>query len=232
MKLFKMESLTENGNALATLERVYPQFKYQIKDLRVCDFGCGAGEQTIAMSEYARSVVGTDLNLTRLPELPWPHNVTFTENTNGYRDHFDVVISQNSMEHFADPFKTLKLMKGLLVPGGRLMITFGPPWYAPYGAHMMDYVRLPWIHMLLPEKAVMHIRNKFRPNNQVKHYDEVEGGLNKMTVKKFEQLIDSLNMPCIYRKHEGVKKADFLTKAPGLRELFTNHISVVLIKGG
>ncbi len=53
-----------------------------------------------------------------------------------YQAEFDVVISQNSMEHFGNPEDIIEKMFSLTRPNGRTLITFGPPWFAPYGSHM------------------------------------------------------------------------------------------------
>ena len=60
--------------------------------------------------------------------------------------------------HFGDPAGVLDLMRGLVNVQGRLMITFGPPWLAPYGAHMHFFTKLPWVHLLFSEQTVLRVR--------------------------------------------------------------------------
>ena len=75
---------------------------------------------------------------------------------------FDIVLSHNSMEHFGDPARILDVMKSALKPDGRLYITFGPPWYAPYGSHMHFFTRVPWVNLLFSERTVMAVRARYR----------------------------------------------------------------------
>lgn len=227
---------TESG-ALNLLKRVYPSFDTLVAGKRVVDFGCGLGNQSIALvREYGCWVVGIDINKATLAKAVEnakkhsisPQRLSFVEAaTPEMRGYFDVVISQNSFEHFTDPQVVLNLMISLLNSSGVLLITFGPPWFAPYGSHMHFFCKVPWINLLFPEKAVMKARSHFRSDGATT-YEEVESGLNKMTVGKFESLISSCRLKPTYRKYECVKGINWLSRVPLLRELFINHITVVL----
>lgn len=210
---------------LETLNRVYPKFLDSLRGRTVCDFGCGAGKQAFAMSLVAEFVVGYDISLKKLV-MPIRSNLRFA-NSLDKLGKFDVIVSQNSMEHYSDPAQTLRTMKRLLNPGGWIYITFGPPWLAPYGAHMAFFTPIPWIHLLMPEAALMRWRSVYRSDGALR-YEEVEGGLNKMTVEKFESLVKDLGFEVIYQKYDGLKGLHRLTSVPVLREYFTNHISVIL----
>ena len=75
----------------------------------------------------------------------------------------------------------------------------------------------------------MNVRRHFRDDGAVR-YEDVELGLNKMTVRKFEEIIKALNLTLAYKRYDCVKGLNFLGKIPGLRELFINCISCVLVK--
>jgi len=226
-------------DALSLLKRVYPNFGSIVSGKRVVDFGCGDGNQAIALvREYDCSVVGIDSNtatLARAEENMIKHDVpsrrlSFVEAVSPeMRGTFDVVISQNSFEHFPDPQAVLHQMGSLLNSSGLLLITFGPPWFAPYGSHMHFFCKVPWINVIFPEKAVMRARSQFR-NDGATTYEEVESGLNKMTMGKFESLISSCNLKITHRKYECVKGINWLSKIPLVRELFINHVTVILSK--
>ena len=142
---------------------------------------------------------------------------------------FDVVISQNAFEHFGDPEQILNEMNSLLKDSGIVLLTFGPPWLAPYGSHMHFFCKVPWINILFSEKTVMKVRSNFRNDGAVR-YEEVESGLNRMTVTRFENIVSSNNMKLITKNYECIKGMNWLAKLPLLRELFINHISAVLCK--
>ena len=245
-------------NALALLTRVFPDFEQEIEGKDVLDFGCGAGFQSVAMAQCgARFVLGLDTNpktLARARELGasmgLEGRVEFVEALDRFgisvppcstqipkhrvlrqaqdaQEEFDIVISQNSMEHFPDPVAVLVEMKRALRPGGRIFVTFGPPWFAPYGSHMGFFTRVPWVNLLFPESAVMKARSRFVDDGAMR-YGDVEGGLNKMTLRGFERTVAQCGLVMTRRRYDCVKGLDFLAKVPYARELFVNHVSCVL----
>lgn len=227
------------GSSLSLLARVYPDFLALISDKEILDFGCGEGCQSLALAEAgARYVVGIDTNSeslrsakTLLRTSTVEQKVEFVETLPAeMTGRFDVVISQNSMEHFRDPVGVLREMSDSLKPEGKLLITFGPPWYAPYGSHMHFFTKVPWVNLLFSENIVMKVRGHFR-NDGARKYDQVESGLNKMSVARFENLVlNNSGLHVIYSRYDCVKGLNFLAKIPLVRELFINHLSVILIK--
>jgi|GEM_PF-955908 len=222
--------------ALALLRRVFDGFDQMIPGRRVLDFGCGAGLQACAIAKLgAERVIGLETNPKTLGRarqlaggLGLDGRVEFGETLNSVsEDGFDVVISQNSMEHFADPAGVLAEMRNALAPGGKLLITFGPPWLAPYGSHMRFLTPVPWVNILLPERVVMKLRSR-RVRDGAARYEEVEGGLNRMTVHRFETLVNQSGLEVTYRRLDCVKRLNALAAIPLARELFINHVSYVL----
>lgn len=225
----------ESRDPLSSLCRSFPGFMARIEGKRVLDFGCGLGYQVAAMARRgAAFVVGIESNLRRLErarELARESRLDNVELADCLDDRlkstFDLVISQNSMEHYPEPLATLFQMKSALKPGGAILIVFCPPWFAPYGSHMHFFTKVPWVNLLFDEETVMNVRAHFRSDG-ARRYEEVESGLNKMTVAKFESLIARSGLKIEYRKYEGVKGLDFLGRVPAVRELFINRISSAL----
>jgi hypothetical protein len=120
-------------------------------------------------------------------------------------------------------------MKRLLAPGGVVMITFCPPWFAPYGSHMHFFTKVPWVNLLFSERTVMSVRSRFRADG-AKRYEDVEMGLNRMTIRKFERIIAASGMTVAWRQYVCVKKLNALSRVPLVRELFINVASCVLVK--
>lgn len=223
-------------NALSLLRRVFPNFTSIIVGKEILDFGCGTGWQSVALARNgAKYVLGLETNQKNLKkaqdlakELGLKKQIEFTDKLEDrFKGRFDIVISQNSMEHFRDPVKALSEMKMALNQMGIIMVTFGPPWFAPYGSHMPFPNKIPWINIMFSERTVMNVRTQFRNDGAVK-YEEVESGLNKMTVTKFERIISDSGMKIQYRKYNCIKGINFLGKLPLIRELFINCISCVL----
>ena len=224
-------------NALYILCDAFPDFIADIQNKAVLDFGCGAGLQALALAEKGASrVVGIETNKELLERAG-----KYAE-TRGVRGRvefkqrlseselgkFDIVISQNSMEHFRDPLGILCQMKEALNEKGRIYILFGPPWFAPYGSHMEFFTKIPWVNLLFPEETVMNVRARFREDGAMK-YEDVKSGLNKMSVDKFERITQKSGLKIRYKKYQCLKRLDFLGKIPHLRELAINQINCVLV---
>jgi SAM-dependent methyltransferase len=224
------------GEELAVLHREFPGFSALVAGKRVADFGCGTGEQAIALArDEGCDVVGIDSNpatLARAKERaagqPVTGSVRFVESvTPDLEGAFDVVISQNAMEHFPDPDDIVALMKRLIRPDGVLLVTFGPPWYAPFGSHMHYFCKVPWLNLLFSERTVMSVRSRYRSDG-ARRYVDVESGLNQMSLAKFERVIAAAGVVMKHRHYSCVKGVNVLADIPVLRELFVNHVSCVL----
>jgi hypothetical protein len=77
-------------------------------------------------------------------------------------------------------------MAGTLKPGGRVLLAFGPTWLHPLGGHLFSV--FPWAHLVFTESALIRWRARFR-NDGATRFSEVEGGLNQMTIRRFERLV-------------------------------------------
>jgi SAM-dependent methyltransferase len=163
----------------------------QAKGEVVIDFGCGEGREAIEIAQKgARKVIGLDIRETVLEraranaiEAGVSTLCQFEKSTNAVAD---IIITIDSFEHFADPSQALTTMYDLLKPGGILMVSFGPPWYHPYGGHFFSV--FPWAHLLFTEAALIRWRSDIR-NDGARCFREVAGGLNQMTVGRFERLV-------------------------------------------
>lgn len=175
--------------------------------------GCGSGVDAITFAQHgAAQVIGIDIRepILRLArrnagELGLT-NTCFTISTGGLKA--DVVFSVNSFEHFSNPAKVLQTISEMLLPGGRAFISFSPPWLHPFGGHI-GFIPLlgsmPWGHVVFPEKFIMWWRSFYRGDG-AKHFHEVEGGMNCMTIGHFEKLVEKsplrfVSFECIPIKH-------------------------------
>ena len=160
------------------------------RDKVVIDFGCGAGGEAIELAQHgARHVYGVDISGRLLAaarqraERESCKNVTFSATA---PELADVIISVDAFEHFADPGAILKIMAGMLKPTGYIITSFGPTWYHPRGGHVFSV--FPWAHLIFTESALCRWRSHIRNDGATK-FAEVEGGLNQMTIRRFEQLV-------------------------------------------
>jgi SAM-dependent methyltransferase len=225
---YEMKSVHyEEANALSHAA-VFSDFETALIGSDVMDFGCGYGYQTIAIAKLgAKSVTGVEINQELLDAAiakaaSASVRATFSSTIDG---SYDLIYSQNSFEHFLDPEHICSELLAHLRPGGRIYLTFAPPWLAPYGAHMGFFTRLPWVHLLFPERVVMAVRASYR-NDQAKTYYQC--GLAKMTIKRFEQTVKRSGLRIDSCRYDCVRGINFLASVPMLRELFINRVSCIL----
>ena len=225
-------------NALSFLEGAFPGFTEGAAGKRILDFGCGLGWQVVALAKHgAQLAAGVEINPKWIEEaralarrLGVEDRVEFVERLEDrFRGRFDVVYSQSSFEHFGDPAAILSQMTAAARPGGQVLITFYGPWYSPYGAHMHFFTKVPWVNLLFSEKAVLGVRARFRRDG-ARRYEEIESGLNRMTVAKFDRIVSASGLKVESKNFRCVKRLNLLAKVPLARELFINQVSYAMRK--
>ena len=174
------------------LRVLLPGIEAEIKDKVVLDFGCGPGAESKEMALLgAKRVIGLDISekwLRLAREQAEKSGVAARcEFVNRVESPVEVIVSVDSFEHFAEPDAVLQTMYSLLEPGGCALISFGPTWYHPLGGHLFSV--FPWAHVVLKEKALIQWRAQFK-NDGAGKFSEVEGGLNQMTIRRFEELLE------------------------------------------
>lgn len=228
---------TNFDESLRGITKRFPQFLTAIRGAAVLDFGCAMGHQCIGLIQTgARTVVGVDIQQNRidagralLRDLNLQDRVALhTVVNDDMRAQFDVLISQDCVEHFPDPLLSLNEMKAVLKPGGRMFVTFGPVWYSAYGPHQHEFTQAPWLHLLFPERVVMKVRGILMNEPQTRTYSQ--RWLNQMSVRKFEALLAALGMDVERINYECSLGLSVLSRIPVLRELAVNNISCVLRK--
>ena len=159
-----------------------------IKGKTVVDFGCGTGGDAIEMAQRgAARVIGVDDRQKVLDEANDRARRAGVADrclfTRQLRHQADTVVSIDGFEHYGDPAACLRLMHGMLRPGGRLFVAFGPTWFHPLGGH--SFAAFPWAHLLLTEKALLEWRQE-----PVQRFEDTDGGLNQMTIRRFKKIVD------------------------------------------
>ena len=210
--------------ALEFVLKTVPGFIDMIRGKSVLDYGCGRGNQVLAMKSAGASyVVGYDPHWKFPAQIPV--GVKFTTSVPSYK--FDVVLSCSSFEHFADPEREFRVMQGLARE--RLIITWAEPWYSHAGAHVGNFTRVPWVNLLFPERSVMLVRALYR-DDRAKRYEEFGdgGGVNRMTVARFERIIAASGMRREFYRNYATRGLPLVTRLPVLRELLTSACTCIL----
>jgi ubiquinone/menaquinone biosynthesis C-methylase UbiE len=157
----------------------------------VIDFGCGTGAESIEMAKRgARKVIGVDIQerflavaRERAAAAGLGDRCEFVTSPS---EQADVIVSIDAFEHFAEPAAILRAMRAMLKPTGCVVASFGPTWYHPLGGHLFSV--FPWAHLIFTEKALIRWRSTFKTDGATR-FDEVEGGLNQMTIRRFEKIV-------------------------------------------
>lgn len=122
---------------------------------------------------------------------------------------FDAVIMNDAFEHVKEPEKVLCEVERVLCNKGRVYINF-PPYNHPYGAHLSDTIRIPWVHLFFSEDILISAykisvkglpdgdeRVKFRIS-QDNGGNEYFSYINKMTLKRFEDIRKKCKLKQLY----------------------------------
>ncbi len=167
------------------------EFFARIPGKIIIDFGCGEGADTIEMGRRgARRVIGIDIredvlqSARKAAQSAGVGNICdFVSST---AETADMVVSVDAFEHFANPAEILRIMSTILGPVGEVFVSFGPTWFHPLGGHLFSV--FPWAHLLFSEEALIRWRSTFKTDGAT-HFAEVAGGLNQMTIARFEELV-------------------------------------------
>ena len=212
-------------------------------NLNVLDLGCGHGALSIDIAQQgANKVVGIDLNKKLIDFAndnlknnykKFINKITFTATNLKYHDriNYDIIISKASFEHIINLDDFMLEIKNKLKIGGRLITGFGPLYNSPWGDHRRLKHKLPWSHVILPERYFINKLNKSRIDKISNIYDL---GLNGLSLKQYKR---------IFFHTKGFKVVDFRTNVtnkfsgklfnkfvyiPGCKEFFTFNIYCIL----
>ena len=220
----------------------------------VLDAACGPGGKTAWYAETgAKRVIGVDLDpayLARAASFSAARGVQgrtrFVAADAGrlpLRDaSIDAVTANDAVEHFSDPAAVLSELARVTRPGGRLFVTF-PPFWSANGAHLYDYVRVPWCQVFLSrprlgrvvERAVLEAerpageeRARAIAAEQLAFYDHA---LNRMTVSRFLAMVAAERRLRLVRFRCEPPRLAWLRPVaalPGVRELLAAMVAAEL----
>jgi len=207
-------------------------FFRDIQGKTVIDFGCGPGAEAIEMAQRgARRVLGVEIRQSFLETAREHAAAAGVSDRCAFMttpdEPADVIVSLDSFEHFDDPAGILRVMDAYLAPGGRVVATFGPPWYHPLGGHIFSV--FPWAHLVFTEKALLRWRKTFRPSQTARRLTDC--GLNAMTLRRFERLVAESPFRFERYEHRPIRGHQWLT-APLIREFGTSVVTCTLVRRG
>ena len=165
---------------------------------RVLDFGCGTGGMVHRlMTAGASSAVGIDLSRRATDYArerlgaDWGDaaEIICGDVREQSLEPFDLIVSQNTLEHVLDLPSVLDAVVANVVPGGDVYFGFSPLWHSPFGHHQYPSTRLPWHHLLGGDQVVL---DAFERTTGAVYRTVYEAGFNKATPKDFRAAFDRL----------------------------------------
>lgn len=212
----------------------------------VLDIGCGYGSTCYYMAQKGtKKVVGFDINMdyiafarSKLKDYPNLNGfLTFVSHIEIGHEKFDLVISKDCFEHYENPEKMMLNLKEYLKPGGKIVIGFSPLWKSPYGGHLSTLTRMPWVHLLFPERVLMQELRRFLKDESVSSFKQIAGGLNKMVFRRYIQIAQDLDLGFEFLKTNMSSNSKerfvffifrILGHIPGAKDYFTVNLYSIL----
>ena len=224
------------------------------KDKKVLDFGCGGGGKSLYYASLGAShVTGVDIveryekeayDLADKLNLRDKFSFILGDATKlpFENESFDVIIMNDFFEHVSKPEEALKEALRILKKGGRIYLNF-PPYKHPFGMHLSDAINVPWVHLFFSETTCINVykelvkdlpdgedRIKFRFSKD-ENGKEYISYINKMSIKRFKNIIKTMDIHPIYLKYTPLRSiVEKKKKIPGLNEIFYKMVTCVIEK--
>jgi len=234
-----------NGDSFAQARRDFSYYGQSVNfsGNEILDVGCGSGRKTAFYSTQGGDVIGVDFSRLAIKESHrfvkdrGFRRVDFLVAEAGFlpfrRGSFDVVISNDALEHFRNWRGAVLEIERVVKSGGYMCMNFGPLWLSPFGSHMdfSENFSPPWAHLFFSEeniKEVLISLGKVSETGRDKplfmHH------LNHITVNEFEGILKNTKLNVLFFKLCTVPPFEPLLKTP-LREFLTTRVIALLKKG-
>lgn len=206
------------------------------------DVGCGLGRKTVFYSIKGAKATGVDIDRqavkeahhfikeNKIQEIDFvvadAARLPFSECS------FDVVISNDSLEHISMWREAIFEMKRVMKSNGFLCINFGPLWCSPFGSHMDfgEFFSPPWGHLIFSEKTIKAVLISFGKIAQADRNKPLfMHHLNRIKVKDFEEFLKIVKMKIILYRTRSVPPFEIFQHTP-LREFFATQVITLLQK--
>jgi ubiquinone/menaquinone biosynthesis C-methylase UbiE len=223
---------------------------------RVLDVGCGLGGKSIYFAEqgagYVLGIDRSEPNVQAARRFAAARGSRRTEfvaadsaRIPARNGQFDLLLTTDTFEHFAEPGICLAEMARVVRPGGRIVAIFGP-FGSPLGSHLYDTLFLPWCHLLFPRECLAEAIRTLaggratglssrdreevmnRAEEQIEYFDKE---LNRMTLRRFRRIVreESSLVLRAWKKWTPAKLRPLtpLLVVPGVDEVLTGLLVMV-----
>lgn len=211
----------------------------------ILEFGCGYGSLCVDMAKKnVNSILGIDLNekVIEFANINLEKNYNHLKNKiafekkdlldENFNKKFDIIVTKDTFEHSENLPEILEKFYRILNNGGKVFAGFGPLYNFYNGDHGRTQLKLPWLHVLLPEKFIIN-RYNAKNQNQINRIEDL--GLSKYSFADYKNIFSGSKFEIEYfvtNKTDNpiLKTFNFLSKVKILSEYFTYNIYCVLKK--
>jgi SAM-dependent methyltransferase len=228
-------------------EKFWRRFRHKpkLKDKSVLDFGCGHGALCIDLANNgAKSVTGIDLeeklldfankNLNKnfshlLTKIEFKRKNLLNEN---FEKKFDLIVTKDTFEHTLDLPDVLNKFYDILNKDGKVYAGFGPLYNSFNGDHGRTQLKLPWLHVILPDRFIV---NRYNRKNDKKINKIEDLGLSKYSFKEYKNIFKDSKFEIEFfitnqSDHPVSKIFNLLSNVKLIEEYFTYNIYCILRK--
>lgn len=143
----------------------------QFRNKTVLDLGCGDGEDGIAISKFAKKVIGVDIE--KNPQ--WRKNqslkvkfiVAKAEKLPFKDSHFDALFLKDVIHHVQNIEKTMSEIKRVTKPGAKIILIEGNRYNPLFFIHMTKMLG----HEHLPQEKFKKLVLKYFPQTKFIHFE-------------------------------------------------------------
>lgn len=232
-----------------------------VRGKRMLDIGCGLGGfERYYLERGAREIVAIDLSRPRMrgaqdyarsalgqPPLLFSEvdarRMAFPDNS------FDLIVSSNTVEHIFGVEAALHEMARVIKPDGLICLSF-PPYNAPWGAHLGNWIKFPWCQVFFSERSLVAAANRLEEKQQLNAWmpeaiqldlrglEEIPH-LNRISLREFNGLLQQAPVQPVKVEYKPIgwrnrrrlgRWVTGLTRSARLREYVTNQAVYILKK--
>lgn len=208
---------------------------------KALDVGCSAGRKTAYYSTVSMEVVGIDVNKLfiknardfvkdrRFKRVDFL--VADAAHLPFKRNSFDIVMSNDTLEHVKDCSGTVFEMERVVNLGGHICINFGPLWRSPFGSHMEwgEFFSPPWVHLIFPEESIKNTLMLFGKIKEDERAVPLFKHLNRISAREFQRILESTKLKVLFFTLLTPPPFETFLRTP-LREFFVTQIVTLLEK--
>lgn len=186
------------------------------KEVNVLEIGCGEGGVLLPFAEKGCNCVGVDLNPIRIDfandfmkeyvdkgqaEFIYK-NVYDDDFLHRFKNHFDVIILKDAIEHIPDQELFIPYLKNLLKRDGQIFFGF-PPWYMPFGGHQQiadkKISMMPYYH-ILPRPVYKGLLKAFgESENTIVELLEIYD--TRISIERFHRILKKSGLSVLNKQH-------------------------------